>query len=67
MRNRIQASVLFPKSSGMATWCKDQMVYINKELANKEQEQNKVVEVNDDNDWFICDLLSCLNIETKRK
>ena len=63
MKYRVQTSVLFPKSSGMATWCKDQMdvrydqaVHLKEGEKNEEQKKNKVVEIDADNERFICDL-----------
>jgi hypothetical protein len=63
--NRIRANVRYSKSSGMATWSRDQMsvrydqaVTIKPDLANEEQPQNRVEEdpTSTDHEVFVCDL-----------
>ncbi len=61
--NRIRANVRYPKSSGMATWSRDQMsvrytqaVTIKPGLSNEEQPYNEVVEDDVDHEVFRCDL-----------
>ena len=61
--NRIRANVRYPKTSGMATWSRDQMavrfdqaVYIKPGLNNEEQPRNEVVEDDADHEIFRCDL-----------
>ena len=61
--NRICANVRYPKSSGMATWSRDQMgvrydqaVTIKPGLNNEEQPRNEVVEDDADHEIFRCDL-----------
>ena len=61
--NRIRANVRYPKSSGMATWSRDQMsvrytqaVTIKPGLNNEEKLFNEVVEDDADHDIFRCDL-----------
>lgn len=62
MTERIRERARFSKSSGMATWCRDQManrydqaIYINPDLNNTEPKINEVL---DDGDYeiFHCDL-----------
>ncbi len=61
--NRIRANVRYPKSSGMATWSRDQMgvrytqaVTIKPGLNNEEQPFNEVVEDDAYHEIFRCDL-----------
>lgn len=63
--NRIRARIRYTKSSGMATWSRDQMnvrfdqaVYIKPGLANEEHPQNRVEEdpTSADHGVFVCDL-----------
>ena len=61
--NRIRAKVRYTKSSGMATWSRDQMgvrftqaVYVKPGLNNEEQPRNEVVEDDIDHEVFHCDL-----------
>ncbi len=61
--NRIRANVRYPKSSGMATWSRDQMsvrfdqaVTIKPGLSNEEQPYNEVAEDDADHEIFRCDL-----------
>ncbi len=61
--NRIRANVRYTKSSGMATWSRDQMsvrfdqaVVIKPGLNNEEQPRNEVVDEDVDHEIFRCDL-----------
>ena len=61
--NRIRVNVRYPKSSGMATWSRDQMsvrydqaVTIKPGLNNEEQPYNEVEEDDADHEIFRCDL-----------
>ena len=63
MLHRLRARLVFPKSSGMAQWCYDQMtvrydqaVHVNEGAANEESKYNIVQEYDADNDEFKCDL-----------
>lgn len=63
MLHRLRARLVFPKSSGMATWCRDQMSvrhdqakHINEGLANEEKKYNTLKDYDDDNEEFKCDL-----------
>ena len=60
---RVMAYLWFPTSSGMATWCRDQMAQrydvatiANPGMPEEESPVNKVVDV-EDRQLYVCDLL----------
>jgi len=65
MLYRLRANVRFTKSSGLATWARDQMnvrhgqaVHINEGLSNEEPKYNEILEddTSTDHEVFSCDL-----------
>lgn len=60
---RLQASILYYKNSGLATWCKNQMdvrytqaIHLKPDTNKEERPLNKIIEETDDIERFQCDL-----------